>query len=86
MRFAEYDQDGDQKLDFEEFYAMQPQRLKDRYTVDEVRVMFNKADANSDGTLSINEFFMWTMSNNVAQFGASALKEMLTKYDGNGSG
>ena len=31
-RFAEHDHDGNQELDWEEFYAMQPRRLRDRYT------------------------------------------------------
>ena len=62
MRFSEFDTNGDQELDFEEFYAMQPQRLREQFSVEEIRKWFDAADADHNNVLSINEFFLWTIS------------------------
>ena len=97
MSFAEYDMDGNQRLDFEEasfpaglhartlvssvlfdrlpshslthsppsmsaralshvqFYSMQPRLMRERYTPAEIRELFQAADANGDGSVSVNE-------------------------------
>lgn len=86
MRFAEYDGDGNQKLDFDEFYAMQPQRLRDEHSVEEIRTWFDAADTNGDGDLSIAEFFLWTLSNSAQKYGAASMEHAFAKYDDNGSG
>ena len=62
MRFAEYDENGDCKLDWDEFYAMQPKHLRSQFSPQVIRSWFDAADINGDGVLSINEFFLWTMS------------------------
>ncbi len=54
--FAEFDGDGDQKLCFEEFYAMQPNSVRDNFNANQLRTMFEVADTNKDGTLSVNEY------------------------------
>ena len=56
MAFAEYDMDGNQKLDFEEFYAMLPRLMRERFTPSEIQQLFKAADANGDGEVSVNEF------------------------------
>ena len=50
------------QLDFEEFYAMQPVRLRDEHSAAEIRTWFDAADSDGDGVLSCNEFFLTNWS------------------------
>ena len=84
--FSEHDLDANQKLDFEEFLAMQPRKLREQFTPKEIRVWFNAADENRDGTLSVNEFFAWSMSNCALKYGAMHLHEAFERFDANGHG
>ena len=49
MTFAEMDRDGNQRLDFDEFYAMQSQRVRDANSNADIRKWFDAAD--TDGCL-----------------------------------
>ena len=49
-RFAEFDQDGNQQLDFEEFLAMQPRKIRETHSAAEIRTWFESADLDGDGT------------------------------------
>ena len=86
MNFAEVDQDGDQLLDFEEFHASLPRTVIDKYTPAEIRAWFDAADTNGDGTLCINEFFRWSLSNAARRHGAVSLAYAFQKYDRDGTG
>ena len=79
-RFAEFDHDGNERLDFEEFYAMFPRRVRESHSADEIRNWFAAADADHSGELSINEFFVWTLSGAAAQHGANSLRAICEKY------
>ena len=72
---------GNQKLDFEEFLAMQPRRVREAYSSDSIEKWFQAADTNGDGTLSINEFFRWSLTNSAKKYGAEALQTIFEKYD-----
>lgn len=85
-RFAEYDSDGNCKLDFEEFYAMQPARVRNEFTSAQIHEWFDAADLNTDGVLSINEFFRWSLMNASQKHGAAALEHAFTRYDKDGTG
>ena len=37
LRFAEHDTDGNQELDFDEFYAMQPKHLLETFSTEQIR-------------------------------------------------
>lgn len=86
MRFAEFDTDGDMELSWEEFYAMQPKRLREQHGEAVIRSWFESADTDGNGNLSSNEFFMWTLSSMAHKHGASTLEQVFAKYDANGSG
>ena len=51
------DHDGEMKLDLEEFIEMQPVRIREIHTCEQMHQWFKDADGNGDGKLSINEFF-----------------------------
>ena len=86
LRFAEYDTDGNQKLDFEEFHAFQPRCILEKFSRDQLRVWFDSADKDGNGTLCLNEFFMWTLESASTAFGERALEMAFSKYDGDKSG
>ena len=86
MRFAEFDKDGNQTLDFDEFFNMQPKAVRDRFSRTDIRTMFDAADTDGDGTLSINEFFCWSLGNASSKFGIDALKQAFSRFDADCSG
>lgn len=67
-----------------QFVEMQPQRVRDVRTREEIHDWYTSADENGDGKLSVNEFFKWSLSGRVD--GASVLERIFAKYDGDGSG
>ena len=50
-RFADADINGDQKLDFDEFLALQPARVRKKYTKAQIRSWFDQADLDRSGTI-----------------------------------
>ena len=85
-RFAEFDRDGNQQLDFEEFYAMLPSSVHASCTDSDVRWWFNSADTDGDGNISVNEFFLWSLHNAQEKWGSNALEAAFLKYDADGTG
>ena len=81
MAFSEEDRDGNQQLDFEEFLALMPSRIREQHTAAEIRAIFDAADPNGDGFLSTNEFFVWTLSISAREFGCAPLKTAFEFYD-----
>ena len=56
--FAHFiDHDGEMKLDLEEFIEMQPMRIREIHTREQMQEWYQAADENGDGKLSVNEFF-----------------------------
>ena len=88
-RFGDVDLDGNQKLDFEEFLAMQPKVLRAQYSSDEIHEWFKVADLDGNGELSMNEFFAWSMNNAINKLGGhgkSQIEDCFKRRDLNGSG
>ena len=86
LRFIEYDADGAQPLDFEEFYAAMPARIREQRDVATIRAWFDAADAaagtRSDGEVSINDFTSWTLFSRVAaELGAASLEDAFRAFD-----
>lgn len=79
--FAEVDHDGDQKLDFEEFLSMQPDKILHDFGVNVIREWFDQADLDGDGTLSVNEFFQFALSNASQEHGSESIRYVFEKYD-----
>ena len=79
MRFAEFDTDGDMKLDWDEFLALQTKAIRQKYSEDEIRSWFDVADADGNGSLSISEWFVWTMDHMSEKFGEDCIQRMFRK-------
>jgi len=60
-RFCKIDCDGNCRLDFEEFHGLLPRQVRAANGMDRVREWFDEADVDSNGTLSIDEFFAWSL-------------------------
>ena len=87
QNWAEYDLDGNQELEFDEFYAMQPSRIREKFGMDAIRKWFDVADSNGNGKLSVNEYFAWSLRNAMQVEDASmGLAVAFKKYDHDGTG
>ena len=65
---------------------MQPRQIREAHSSDQIRQWFNAADLDGNGTLSINEFFAWSLHNASVKYGQHALEQAFKKYDGDHSG
>lgn len=85
--FVTADKNDDQVLTFEEFLAIVPEDMKAQHTMDTLRETFDMADANSDGTVSLEEYFFWTLTWAANNSGAAIrLQECFAQYDTTGDG
>ena len=80
MAFLEADADGDAMLDYEEFRMAVPERMRGQTSEAALRELFNTADADGSGQISMSEFFLWTLT--VAQsVGGKGLEAVFMRYD-----
>ena len=85
-QFSEYDWDSDQKLEFEQFLAMQPELVRQRHSSDDINKWFEFADVNGDGSLCVSEYFRWSLSKSLIKYGKHTLEEAFARYDRNSTG
>lgn len=89
LRFAEADINCDGRLTFEEFLSMQPPTLREEHTHDEMREWFSLADTDGNGTISLNEWFSWSLSKETTRTSHDAqgsISAIFQLYDKDGSG
>ena len=65
---------------------MQPCILREKFAAADIRTWFDLADTNGDGTLSVNEFFTWSLGKAQQQVGGCALQAAFERYDRDGTG
>lgn len=66
--------------------SLAAKKIRDTYPASTIRQWYDAADLNNDGVLSIEEFFMWSMSNASAKHGAQTLYLAFQKFDTDGTG
>lgn len=62
-----------------------PAALRQQYAEYELHDIFNTVDTNSSGDVSMDEYFLWTLSC-ASETGGCGLEEIFAKYDGSGEG
>ena len=48
---------------------MQPATLCEKFSTEQIRTWFDSADTDGSGSLSVNEFFAWSLGNAVGTHG-----------------
>ena len=82
-RFAEATDDV--WLDFEEFYALQPEHIRRAHSPEEIRVWFDLASEGAEA-LTVDQFFRFSLSKASEKVGASALRDSFKRWDRDRSG
>ena len=82
-RSADVDLDDvqDLKLSFEEFYALFPRSVRETRGSLGILEWFNAADTDGSGSLSMNEFFAWTLSSSTDKHGVGTLRRIFERFD-----
>jgi Ca2+-binding EF-hand superfamily protein len=62
---------------------MQPLRILEHHTREEIRQWYDDADESGDGKLTVNEFFEWSLHKSKVG-GAAVLEQVFRKYDADG--
>lgn len=69
-----------------QFLALQPPQILQNFSEADIRWWFNSADTNGNGTVSVNEFFTWSLRNASEKYGTNALEQAFGKYDKDNTG
>ena len=85
IAFLEADVNGDKSLTFEEFASLVRKQMKTTTTDDKVKSLFEACDADGNGSITMNEYFVWimTLTNETNGLG---LSNTFRKYDSSGNG
>ena len=75
------DIDCDGCLDLEEFISMVPGPMRHEFSSEELGLWFAQADRDGNGILTVDEYFLWSLTNAMASFGANALASVFAKLD-----
>ena len=85
MAFIEADLNGDHQLTFEEFKLAVPERMKKKESLATLEHLFSVADADSNGYVTMHEYFMWVLTVAVQGTG-TGLEAVFRRYDRNNEG
>ena len=80
LHFLNADTDGSRSLSWEEFECAVPKELKEECSPAQLRAIFDSADADGDGDLTMDEFFLWTLGVASQANGRSGLEAIFHKY------
>ena len=62
MAFYQGDINGDEVLDFAEFCSIAPKAMRDSLSPEEMKALFDSVDLDKNGNVTLDEFFIWTLS------------------------
>ena len=85
LAFLYADVDGSQYLSWDEFLLCVPMQIKNEMTQAQLRELFDAVDLNGNGSISMDEYFLWTLRVAGAQTGSS-LEAIFRRYDKTGEG
>lgn len=87
IAFANADVDNSHGLTFDEFVTIIPPRVRALHSDETLKEAFKMADVDSDGTVTKEEYFFWTLRWASENSGAShSLWECFKQYDTTGDG
>lgn len=84
-KINEVDTDGNGMIDFPEFLAMMANRLKDKYTEEEIKESFRVFDKDGNGFISAAEL-QHVMKSLGEQLTDDEIEDMIREADINGDG
>lgn len=85
--FFRADLNGDQRLDADEFAKIIPASTGGKYAEKDVRELFDQCDYDKSGSITRDEFFMWSLSWCDTHSGVvSALEQAFMPFDTTGDG
>ena len=73
------------QLDFAEFVAVIPVEQRQGFSEEQLREIFDSVDFNGSGDISMDEYFLWTLSI-AAEKNSTGLEDIFKKYDKSGEG
>ena len=85
MAFYDGDVDGNNELSFEEFIQVVPDEMKMNTTLKQLKKLFDAVDADESGAITLDEFFIWSLSFIQEQTGAG-MAAFFARYDSSGEG
>ena len=80
-----FDKDNSGELDLNEFLQMQPAAVRSKHSEEEIKAWFAQIDIDGDNSISINEYFTWSLSKALSN-GDSGLRAVFQDYDKDGTG
>ena len=83
--FFAADIDGNKSLDFDEFIEIVPDAMKKDLNNAQLKELFDSVDTDGSGDISMDEFFLWTLSI-VEQHTGTGLESVFRRYDLDGEG
>ena len=60
---------------------MMPKHVREEHPASVIKQWFDLADADGSGSISVNEFFLWTLGTSAIKYGVNSLKAAFEKYD-----
>ena len=85
-RFAEVDTDNDFRIDFDQFCCMQPTKVCNAHSHTEIRSWFMEMDGSSNGSLSVTEYFKWTIAKISLRLGTQSVLSFFSMFDTDSTG
>ena len=85
IAFYRGDKNGDEKLDFDEFCSIAPESLRANASEHDLRLLFDSIDLDKNGSVTLDEFFVWTLSY-VNDFMGAGLESVFNRYDASNEG
>lgn len=83
--FYEADVDGSRALGFDEFLTILPKQMRSTATPEELRSLFNSADSNGNGVITLDELFLFTLAF-AAEHTGTGFEAIFRRFDTNGEG